>query len=46
MSKAEMEQILDPARYTGRCAQQVEAFLELVKPLIAWIEHKETEIDL
>ena len=35
MSREEMEAVLDPVLYTGRCAEQVERYLEQVKPLIA-----------
>ena len=35
MSEAEMEAVLDPKLYTGRCADQVEAFLEEIAPLLA-----------
>lgn len=34
MSAREMETILDPGLYTGRCAEQTEAFLRKIKPLI------------
>ena len=35
MTKQEMAQVLDPARYIGRCPEQVETFLSKVKPLLA-----------
>jgi len=35
MTEAEMEAVLDPRLYTGRCAAQVEAFLESAAPLLA-----------
>ena len=35
MTESEMESVLDPALYTGRCAEQVEAFLRQVEPLRA-----------
>ena len=46
MSQEEMEAVLDPALYTGRCAQQVTAFLAEVKPLIADVGLGEARIDL
>ncbi|MDO5153017.1 MAG: adenylosuccinate lyase [Eubacteriales bacterium] len=46
MSKAEMEAVLDPALYTGRCADQVTAFLETVRPLIAGIAQAEAQINI
>ena len=38
MTEAEMEAVLDPRLYTGRCAAQVEAFLEGIAPLLAEAE--------
>ncbi len=35
LSAAEMTELLDPARYTGRCAEQVTAYLKKVYPLTA-----------
>ena len=35
LTQAEMEALLDPKLYTGRCAEQVDRFLEKVKPLLA-----------
>ena len=35
MTKKEMEAVLDPAHYIGRCPEQVETFLAKVKPLLA-----------
>lgn len=46
MSKAEMEAVLDPALYTGRCADQVTAFLETVRPLIAGVAQAEAQINI
>jgi adenylosuccinate lyase len=34
MTAAEMEALLDPARYIGRCPEQVDAFLAQVRPLL------------
>jgi adenylosuccinate lyase len=31
MSKEEMETLLSPEKYTGRCSKQVESFIESVK---------------
>ena len=42
MTEAEMEAVLDPKLYTGRCAAQVEAFLEGVAPLLAGAESGDT----
>ena len=42
MTEAEMEAVLDPKLYTGRCAAQVEAFLDGIAPLLARSEDGET----
>ncbi len=46
MSREEMEGVLDPTLYTGRCAEQVTAYLAAVRPLIADVKREETEINL
>ena len=35
MTEAEMEELLTPSAYIGRCPEQVEAFLQQVEPLLA-----------
>ena len=35
LTESEMEAILEPSRYTGRCAEQVTAYLQKVKPYLA-----------
>ncbi|MBO7667721.1 MAG: adenylosuccinate lyase, partial [Firmicutes bacterium] len=35
LSEAEIDEIMSPASYIGRCPQQVDAFLEQVRPLLA-----------
>ena len=42
MTEAELEAVLDPKRYTGRCAAQVEAFLEELAPLLSGEDCEET----
>ena len=42
MTEAEMAAVLDPKLYTGRCAAQVEAFLEGIVPLLAEAESGDT----
>ena len=37
---------LQPEKYTGRCAEQVEAFLETLKPVLADVEAGKTEINV
>ena len=46
MTKEEMEAVLDPARYTGRCAEQVTAYVEKVKPLTAGVIRTQAEINI
>ena len=46
MSKTEMEAVMDPSLYTGRCAEQVATFLSQVRPLIADVGQAEAEINL
>ncbi len=46
LTQAEMEALLDPKLYTGRCKQQVERFLEKVRPLLAGAEGTADSIDL
>ena len=46
MTKEEMEAVLDPMRYIGRCPEQVDRFLGQVSPLIAGVTKEETQINL
>ena len=46
MTEAEMESVLDPKRYTGRCAAQVEDFLEELRPLLSMAEAGSPEINV
>ena len=46
MTKEEMDAVMDPALYTGRCAEQVERFLAEVKPLLSDVSKTDTEINL
>ena len=46
LTEAEMQELLTPSLYTGRCEQQVEDFLAKVKPLIAGIGTDSAEINL
>lgn len=46
MTKEEMDAVLDPSLYTGRCAEQVERFLAEVKPLLTDVSRSDTEINL
>ncbi len=46
MTKEEMEAALAPAKYIGRCPEQVTAFLETVKPLTAGVAQTEAQINI
>ena len=46
LSEAEMNDLLDPVRYIGRCPEQVDALLQKIKPLIACIDRRTAEINL
>ena len=46
MTEEEMNGLLDPKAYIGRCEQQVDAFLAKVKPMIADISGNSAQIDL
>ena len=46
MTRAEMEAVLEPARYIGRCPEQVDRFLEMVRSKIGNPTCSDTEINL
>lgn len=46
LTEAEMDALLTPSLYIGRCEQQVEAFLAKVKPLIADVCTDRVQINL
>lgn len=46
LTEAEMEQLLAPELYIGRCPEQVDAFLEKVRPLLAEVSKETVEINL
>ena len=46
MTKQEMEAVLDPMLYTGRCAEQVESYVKKVAPLVAGIDREQAEINI
>ena len=46
LSLAEMEALLEPSLYIGRCPEQVERFVEKVKPLLAGASDEKAEINL
>ena len=46
MTKQEMEAVLDPMLYTGRCAEQVQTYVDKVRPLIAGVAASQAEINI
>ena len=46
MSKEEMDAVLDPALYIGRCPEQVERYLETLKPVLSGVTGEAAAIDL
>ncbi len=46
LSETEMNGMLDPALYIGRCPEQVDAFLEKVRPLLSGVGGGSAEITL
>ena len=46
MTEAEMEELLIPGAYIGRCQSQVEAFLSRVQPLLSGATREKAEINL
>lgn len=46
LTEADMEAILDPAQYIGRCPQQVEAYIKKISTLISGAEAGSAEIDV
>ena len=46
LSADDMERVLDPGLYTGRCPQQVDALLEKIRPLLEETETQSVEIDI
>ena len=46
LSAEEMQSILDPKLYIGRCPEQVNAFLEKVRPLLRDLSERPEEIEI
>ena len=46
MTKQEMEAVLEPANYIGRCPEQVESFLAGIRHLLSDIGNSDPQIDL
>ena len=46
LTETEMNELLTPSLYIGRCSEQVEAFIDKIKPLIAYVPRETAEINL
>ena len=46
LTEEEMNTLLTPSAYIGRCPEQVDAFLGKIKPLLVGVSRENTEIDL
>lgn len=46
LTEAEMNELLTPSLYIGRCPQQVEALVQKIQPLLAGISRESAEINL
>ena len=46
MTEAEIDALLEPEKYIGRCPEQVTAFVEKIKPLLEGISVQSAEINL
>jgi adenylosuccinate lyase len=46
LTHEELEIIMDPSKYTGRCAEQVEKYVEHLTPLIGDAEAEDEDLDI
>ena len=46
MTEGEINALLEPSKYIGRCPEQVDAFLAKLKPLLVGVEGRGTQINL
>ena len=46
MTEDEINALLEPSKYIGRCPEQVDMFLSKVKPLIDGVEGESADISL
>ena len=46
LSYEELEDLMDPRQYTGRCAEQVENYVESLRPVIEGTETASEELDI
>ena len=46
MTRKEMESVLSPDRYTGRCAEQVSRYVQKIRKLLTDVPKDQAEINL
>ena len=46
LSLEELEKLMDPHQYTGRCAEQVERYVEQLKPILEKASKSDEELDI
>lgn len=46
LTEEEMNELLDPSLYIGRCAEQVETYVKRIRPLLEGVDRKAAEITL
>ena len=46
MTQQEMQRVLQPDQYIGRCSEQVDAFLNKLEPLLAQVPRKPTQLNV
>ena len=46
LTETEMQNLLTPSHYIGRCQQQVEIYLDKIKPIISSVDRDNAEINL
>ena len=46
LTEAEMQNLLTPSHYIGRCQQQVEIYLDKIRPIISSVDRDNAEINL
>lgn len=46
LTETEMQNLLTPSHYIGRCQQQVEIYLDKIRPIISGVDRENVEINL
>ena len=44
LTESEIQELLDPSLYVGRCPEQTQAFVDKIRPLLADVRAKAAEI--